>query len=201
MKKNDVEAGKVYRVKVSGSVQDVHITGENPHGGWDGVNVTTKRKVRIKSAQRLRAVAGERPAKRTKIVSLAEYEADAKGSAPATDVGPGAKKPAKAAKDAKPAPKRDTGEPDARGGHAQVDGTKAMSLLDAAAHLLSLGTRDPMRCKDMVDLAVQRGLWAPRNGGKTPAATLHAAISREIKTKADASRFMKVERGKFGLAK
>ena len=96
MKKNDVEAGKVYRVKVSGSVQDVRITGENPHGGWDGVNVATKRKVRIKSAQRLRAVAGERPAKRTKIVSLAEYEADAKGSAPAADVGPGAAKPAKA---------------------------------------------------------------------------------------------------------
>jgi hypothetical protein len=200
MKKNDVEAGKVYRVKVSGSVQDVRITGENPHGGWDGVNVATKRKVRIKSAQRLRAVAGERPAKRTKIVSLAEYEADAKGSAPAADVGPGAAKPAKATKDAKPAPKRDTGEPAAKGGRVPADGTKRMSLLDAAAHLLSLGTRDPMRCKDMVDLAVQRGLWAPRNGGKTPAATLHAAISREIKTKAEASRFVKADRGKFGLA-
>ena len=186
----------MYRVKVSGSVQDVRITGENPHGGWDGVNVATKRKVRIKNAQRLRALAGDRPAKRTKIVSLAEYEADAKGSAPAADVGPTAEEPAKAAK---VAPKRDTGEPDASGSHARADGTKAMSLLDAAAHLLSLGTRDPMRCKDMVDLAIQRGLWAPRNGGKTPAATLHAAISREIKTKAEASRFVKAERGKFAM--
>lgn len=58
-----------------------------------------------------------------------------------------------------------------------------MSLLDTVAHLLSLGTRDPMRCKDIVDLAIQWGLWSSRNGGKTPAATLHAAISREIKTK------------------
>ena len=33
MKKNEVEVGTVYRVKVSGSVQDVRITGENPHGG------------------------------------------------------------------------------------------------------------------------------------------------------------------------
>jgi hypothetical protein len=77
---------------------------------------------------------------------------------------------------------------------------EAMSLLDAAAHLLSLGTRAPMRCKDMVDLAVKRGMWAPRNGGKTPANSLHTAIQREIKTKGIASRFVKAERGKFALA-
>ncbi len=75
-----------------------------------------------------------------------------------------------------------------------------MSLLDAAAHLLSLGTGDPMRCKDIVDLAVARGLWASRNGGTTPANSLHAAMSREIKTKCEASRFVKAERGKFALA-
>ena len=53
MKKNEVKVGTTYRVKVGGNVQDVRITGENPHGGWDGVNVATKRKVHIKSAQRL----------------------------------------------------------------------------------------------------------------------------------------------------
>jgi len=42
-------------------------------------------------------------------------------------------------------------------------------------------------------------LWTPRDG-KTPANTLYAAISREIKLKGDASRFAKAERGKFALA-
>jgi hypothetical protein len=194
MKKNDVEAGKVYRVKVSGSVQDVRITGENPHGGWDGVNVATKRKVRIKSAQRLRAVAGERPANRTKIVSLAEYEADAKGSAPAADVGPGAEK---AAKDAKPAPKRDTGEPDAKGGEP-----KRMSIMSAAVKVLE--ERDPadgpLTCPQMLERMTAKGYWSPARGGKTPASTLYAAILREINTKGEASRFDKVERGKFSLS-
>ena len=74
-----------------------------------------------------------------------------------------------------------------------------MSLLDAAAHLLGLGTSDAMRCKDILDLAIGRGLWTPGKG-KTPAATLHAAISREINAKGNASRFMKAERGKFALA-
>jgi len=197
MKKNDVEAGKVYRVKVSGSVQDVRITGENPHGGWEGVNVATKRKVRIKSAQRLRAVGGERPAKRTKIVSLAEYEADAKGSASAADVGPGAAKPAKAAKDAKPAPKRDTGEPDANDGEP-----KRMSIMSAAVKVLE--ERDPadgpLTCPQMLERMTAKGYWSPARGGKTPANTLYAAILREINTKGEASRFDKVERGKFSLS-
>ena len=93
MKKQEVEGGKTYRVKVSGTLADVRITGENPHGGWDGVNVATKRSVRIKSPQRLRGVAQPRPAKRTKIVSLAEYESGAgqgaPTAAPADDVGVG----------------------------------------------------------------------------------------------------------------
>ena len=41
MKKNEVTVGTTYRVKVSGRIQDVRITGANPHGGWDGVNVAT----------------------------------------------------------------------------------------------------------------------------------------------------------------
>lgn len=77
MKKIEVETGKVYRVKVSGNLVDVRITGENPRGGWDGVNLATKRKIRVRSPQRLRAVAQPRPTKRKTIMSLAEYEAKA----------------------------------------------------------------------------------------------------------------------------
>ncbi len=95
---------------------------------------------------------------------------------------------------------RDTGERVANdgGGGDGNDGGKRMSLLDAAAHLLAQGTGDPMRCQDLVDLAVERGLWQ-RGTGRTPANTLYASLLREINTKGAASRFVKINRGRFTL--
>lgn len=54
MKKNQVQIGGTYVAKVSGKLARVRIDAESRFGGWDGTNVLTKRKVRIKSAQRLR---------------------------------------------------------------------------------------------------------------------------------------------------
>jgi len=54
MKKNDVQIGATYLVRVTGKLAPVRIVCEHPHHGWNGVNVDTKREVRIKSAQRLR---------------------------------------------------------------------------------------------------------------------------------------------------
>jgi len=165
MKKNDVQIGVTYLVKVAGNLVPVKITREHDSGGWLGTSTKTGKTIRIKSAQRLR--------KRL------------------DDAAPMAKKHEEATKDATSAKQRACatgGEPDG----------KPMSLLDAAAHILSLGAALPMRCKDIVDLAVARGLWTPGNG-KTPANTLYASILREIKTKGDASRFRKAERGKFAL--
>ena len=53
MKKKDVSIGNVYLVTVSGKRARVRITGESPYGGWDGLNIDTRRKVRIKTAGRL----------------------------------------------------------------------------------------------------------------------------------------------------
>ena len=72
------------------------------------------------------------------------------------------------------------------------------SGLDAAAQVLA-EAGEPMGCKEMVKRMLAKGLW--QTGGKTPAATIYAAIIREIATKGDDSRFRKVERGKFALAK
>ena len=58
MKKNEVKIGGTYTAKVNGKVAKVRIDAENPHGGWDATNLETNRKVRIKTAQRLRAAAG-----------------------------------------------------------------------------------------------------------------------------------------------
>ena len=54
MKKQDVQIGKHYVAKVSGKLVHVAIIQANPMGGWDGLNVSTGRGVRIRSAARLR---------------------------------------------------------------------------------------------------------------------------------------------------
>ena len=173
MKNSDVQMGATYLVKVADNLVPVKLTREHPSGGWEGVSVKTGKTIRIKSAQRLR--------KRL------------------ADAAPAAATPETATQEAKTTPGRDTDQRAATGGQRQANDAKPMSLLDAAAHLLSLGTGDPMRCKDIVDLAVARGLWTP-GAGKTPANTLYASILREINTKGQASRFVKAERGKFALA-
>ncbi len=61
MKKNEVQIGNTYTAKVSGKIAKVRIDAESRHGGWDATNLETKKKVRIKSAQRLRAEAGPPP--------------------------------------------------------------------------------------------------------------------------------------------
>ena len=207
MKKNEVEIGKTYRVKVSGNIADVRITGENSHGGWDGVNVGTNRKVRIKSAQRLRGLANRPvPGKRSKIVSLTEYEKGITKTVEAVETGDltkgvtvptGAKKPKKATKDAKATSKRDPGERGAKVAK-QTGGPRKTSGLDAAAHVLA-DMNEAVDCKTIVNHMLAQGYW--RTNGKTPAATIYAAMTRDIAARGTDSRFRKVARGKFELAK
>ena len=56
MRKNDVQIGSTYNIKVSGHVVPVRITRESPYGGWVGQNIKTGREVRIRTAGRLRGV-------------------------------------------------------------------------------------------------------------------------------------------------
>jgi hypothetical protein len=53
-----------------------------------------------------------------------------------------------------------------------------------------------MRAKDMIAAVEAKGLWKSP-GGKTPEATLYAAIIREIAAKGKDARFKKHERGVF----
>jgi hypothetical protein len=71
------------------------------------------------------------------------------------------------------------------------------SGLDAAAGVLS-AARKPMRCNEVVEVILSKGLW--KTGGKTPAATINAAMLREIKAKGKESRFRKAGRGLFAAA-
>jgi hypothetical protein len=181
MKKNEVQVGSAYLAKVSDKVVPVRITGTSGHGGWDAVNEATGKKVHIKSAQRLRGPAEQPEAVDAKCRHVV---ADAPTPAPAAQ---GAKPDGKAAKDTKVAPKAPKAKREAK----KRDG---LSGLDAAAKVLVLAGK-PMNTKEMVEKMLVDGLW--KTGGKTPAATIYAAILREVRAKGKDARFRKTDRGQF----
>jgi len=75
---------------------------------------------------------------------------------------------------------------------------KKLSGLDAAAQVLA-GAKEPMNSKDLIKTMADQGLWTSP-GGKTPHATLYAAMLREITEKGKDARFKKADRGLFTLA-
>ena len=109
------------------------------------------------------------------VANNAAVEASAKGKKAKVPKTPKAPKPAK--------------EPKA----------KRVSALDAAAQVLA-ASEVPMRAKEMSAAMEAKGLWTSP-GGKTPEATLYAAIIREIAAKGTAARFKKHERGVFVAGK
>lgn len=95
-------------------------------------------------------------------------------------------------KGAKAAPERAT----TQGNGPQAQDGKRMGIVKAAAVVLKQ-TGKAMNAKDMVEAALGKGMWSTK--GKTPAATLYAAILREIQKKGSDARFKKVDRGMFAL--
>ncbi len=76
---------------------------------------------------------------------------------------------------------------------------KRVSALDAAAQVLA-ASGEPMRAKEMIAAMEAKSLWKSP-GGKTPEATLYAAIIREIAAKGEKARFMKHDKGVFVAGK
>ncbi|MFN0010148.1 MAG: winged helix-turn-helix domain-containing protein [Phycisphaerales bacterium] len=76
---------------------------------------------------------------------------------------------------------------------------KRVSLLDAAATVLADHGK-PMRAKELIEAITAKGLWSSP-AGKTPHATLYAAMLREIGDKGAAARFRKEDRGLFVAGK
>ena len=179
MRKDQVHVGHTYVARISDKLTRVRIDGENAHGGWDATNLTTNKKVRIKSPAKLRGPAPERDAKQRAKAVAETQAADASINAHAV--------PAEAAAPAKQTrAKKVAAEPK----------TRKPSGLDAACEVLK-ARGEPMTCKAIVEEMLARGMWA--TGGKTPASTLHAAICREIQAKAGEARFKKTDRGQFTI--
>ncbi len=105
------------------------------------------------------------------------------------------------------APPPAVGHPPAKRGHksptsktpkpAPPPAPSKLSALDAAAKVLA-DAGEPMKAKAMVAAMEARGLWRSP-GGKTPEATLYAAILREIEAKGREARFKKTDRGTFAF--
>ena len=139
----------------------------------------------------------KRPAKRKKIVSLAQYEAEAKAEKAQKQAAPAAPTNGEVTLGSKKAAKASNPTTEATGGDKAKRGGK-LSGLDAAVQILREASK-PLNTSDMVKQMLEQGLW--KTSGKTPASTIYAAIVREIATKGDKARFRKTERGKFELAK
>jgi type IV secretory pathway VirB10-like protein len=76
---------------------------------------------------------------------------------------------------------------------------RKMGALDAAAIVLADAGK-PMRSRELIAEMAKRGLWTSP-GGKTPEATLYAAILREIGAKETAARFARAGKGEFASTK
>jgi hypothetical protein len=96
---------------------------------------------------------------------------------------PAAKKPPPAKRGAKP-----PADP-----NAAAD--KKLSALDAAAKVLR-ETGQATSCPELIAQRTAKGYWSSPKG-KTPSATLYAALTREIRLKGKAARFVKTGPGRF----
>jgi len=173
MKKADVKIGGQYFATVSGRKVVVKIDAENRGGGWNATNQTTGKSVRIKTAGRLTPVGGR------------AVQAEASESDPAAEATPVTKpKRGKKATEAVATP---------AAAAPAID--KKLSAIAAAAKVLA-EVGQPMNSKQLIEAMAEKGYWTSP-GGKTPEATLYAAIAREIKTKGDAARFTNPDRGLF----
>src|SRR5207245_2300831 len=74
---------------------------------------------------------------------------------------------------------------------------KKTSALDAAAKVLA-ESGEAMTTQAMIEAMAAKDYWSSP-GGATAAATLYSAILRELSTKGEQARFVKTQRGKFGL--
>lgn len=216
MKKSDVKVGRAYTLTLGGRAERVVITDENwagsTHVGWSARVESTGRSVRIKDAKRLRPA--EREAKSDEAAGLTKSSTNGVAGAKAkrgrvTPSGRTSKRDLATAqkqdhrpdqqrqRDAEPLAGDEAAERQSEPPRRQKKATGAprLSALDAAAKLLG-ETPTPLNTKELVAQLAHRGLWSSPTG-KTPHATLYAAMLREIAAKGDTSRFVKTDRGLF----
>ena len=167
--KRKIEIGKIYSAKVGGSFLPVRIDKSLGHGRYEAAALPSGKTVKTCTD----AIKGDGESVDQWQARRTPKEHDLPAPVPAgKDKKPKAAVTTKEKKDRKP------------------------SGLDAAVTILAEAGK-PMNCGDIVKRMLETGLW--KTNGKTPAATIYAAIIREIAVKGGKSRFRKTERGHFEL--
>jgi len=171
MAKKQIQIGLVYSAKVGGTFLPVRIDKSLGHGRYEGVVMPSGATVKFSTD----SVKGDGE-------TVEQWHARRKPKERALPTPVAAAKAEKPKKVAKAKEKKE----------------RKPSGLDAAAQVLD-EAGEPLNAKEIVDRMLKRKLW--QTGGETPHATIYAAMIREIAVKGGESRFRKVERGKFALAK
>jgi hypothetical protein len=203
MQRDQIQIGNTYTAKVTDKVVPVRIDAEDPNGGWTATNLVTNKKVRIKTAQRLReevradTAAVKRPVR--KKLAAAERQA-LRAQHKADQENARVRDERARAKDGMTDSERAMAEsaPQKSMGVAKPAKPKKASGLDAAFEVLKKA-KEPMASKDIVEKMLADGMWS--TDGKTPHATIYAAMVREIQSKGKDARFIKIERGRFAAGK
>jgi len=186
--KSTVEVGKVYSCKTGGSYVPVRIDKAAGKGRYQGMSMTDGKPVKVSAGD----IRGD--GQTCKDWHISQQHAAKETAAQAIETAaPEKANPVADKKKLHPKPKTD------KPAQSKPKATKAErkpSGLDAAATVLA-EAGEPLDTKTMVERMLAKDLW--KTDGKTPAATIYAAIIREIATKGSASRFRKTERGKFNL--
>lgn len=204
MKRSEVKIGGVYIAKVTNRLVQVRIDAKSRYGGWEGINLRTGINLRIRSATRLRsAVSTDTIARNGEADKEANTTTEAHPAPTSTpvvknvaDTEPvqvacpncGSTKRNEDSDCAKCHGPKCTGkeatvidvEPPASK-KAKPTKPKRPSGLNAAAKILE-ETGVPMDVKEIVEVAFAKGYWKP--AGRTPSATLAAALIREIARRA-----------------
>ena len=168
-KRKMIQIGLVYSVKVAGSFLPVRIDKSLGHGRYEGAAMPSGKTVKTCTD----AIKGDGESVEQWQARRTPKEHDLPAPTPAAK----ASKPKATAKTKTKKERRPSG-------------------LDAAVTVLAEAGK-PMNTSDMVKRMLETGLW--KTNGKTPAATIYAAIITEIAKKGDKSRFRKTERGHFEL--
>lgn len=134
----------------------------------------------VSTSKKKKAKASKAPAKKKAAKAPAAHKAN--------------DKPAKAPKAAK-TPKEAKPKKEANPKAPKAEGEGRYGALEAAYDVLK-GRTKPMTPKELIAAMTEKGLWTSP-GGKTPDATLSAAMNREIAKKGKDSRFCKPEPGHF----
>ena len=188
MKKNEIKIGQAYMAKVTGSKVPVRIDTENKNDGWDAKNLVSGRKVRIKTAGRLLRQCTQADLANIKQPTPKRRSKKAPVATTSPTSATVAKAPAEASEKATTPKGRDTSQTGAK--VAKPKKRKKISGLTAAFMVLIDADKE-LGTKKIVELAAEKGWW--KSGAATPHATIYAAITRELDTKGNDSRF---QRGK-----